>query len=266
MAYGNPSSPGGYNSYKALTEAAQRMRNPKIGKKIANNTHLRLEGETFIVRHYSTEILRFYPNGSIDIKVASNCCSNTTRDRIWAMTGCHIFELPIPAVNGYKTYPAKKTFIAQGGWGNRHNAVAYAYNETDNYIRLLPDKAFDMETVVAHQVECISNPAKMRAIMKHMGKVVRVALGYAKLAGNEDMFEKGTEQLGKWLLDRYNVPIEEISIQPFPSMWIGNRQYVFGKRSVSNAKNIFRAGIDAVRYDIARREGCIGQHAVLRAG
>lgn len=262
MAWGISNSPSGLNSFESLEDVAKTARFKAKGKKIASETRVRIENENLlVVKLYNTDILKFHRDGAVDIIKDSWCVSNTTKERLWRIGQVSIHEHEIPAVNGYKLEHPKQQFISLG-W---NQAPHYAYNpKGGGWIRKRPDETFDESTITPFELTCVADPKELRKTMMHLGKIARLLSGYAKIEGSQTTFEKGTITLDSWLLARYKTPIDQIEITPFPHIMFGRENKVFGKWVTSTVKSEIRNALDSVRFDIARREGWLGKHKVLK--
>lgn len=229
------------------------------GKKIQNNTHLFLDGtfdepQQIRLKYHNTNIIILKPNG--DRYICTDWSSMSTLERLREHANVSVFCADIPAINGYKTNPERGHFIKVYGsdmtvpfQGNASVPDGGRYN---NYIRVMPGGEVDLATVNPIEVKCVIDDQKLRKIMRHVGKISRLALGYIKLRGDWPIAEPENQvNMYTWLMQRYKTPLEEIQLSPFP---------FFG----DNPKNDFKAGMDAIRWDIAVREECVGVACLLK--
>jgi hypothetical protein len=235
---------------------------PERGKPLEPNTRMILDGprdkpEQVRLRYHSTDIIVWKPNG--DWYVCTGWDTVTTKARLRAYGGVSVYQANLPALNGYSVSPERSTFMSlyngyqsvpfdgnasptPDAWGHRHN-----------YIRIRGRCEIDLSTVNAVQVQCVVEPEKLRRRMRHIGKIARFALGYAKLDGRDGVFEKGEGRVSDWLLARMNTPLEETQLSPFP--FIGHQQ---------NPKTAFKQGMDSIRWTIAHNEGWLGSASLLK--
>lgn len=263
MMWGSASCPR-FNTFEKLADKAKHARFKDNGAKIANNTYVRFKDEnTLVVRLHKTDILRFHRDGSTDIATTSWATSPTTHNRLSNIGDVYVYGKIVPSVNGYKLEYPKQLFISNG----YQEKPSYAYNASaHDWIRRNPDMTFDESTITPHELTCIANPQALRKTMLHMGKIAGILKGYAKLDGSDKTFEKGTIELRSWLLMRYKTPLDKLELAPLPHFKFGSESKVFGKWVKSTVNSEIRNAIDSIRYEIARREGWLGKHKVLKLG
>lgn len=242
------------SNFQDLKELLLKARQSE--KKLAYATYARVivgtkaEPETIAIKHHATDILLFHKDGSIDISTYHRCDSGTTKERFRTYAGVHLTSLKLKAVNGFAVREKSAMFLCYG-WGQPF--VAWNADNDRRYIRLNPDKSFDMSTVEPHKVTTIVKTLEMRRAMRKVGKIAQIALGVYKLA-NEDhkVFRNGNIQVDAWLLQQYAKPLEETTYRDMPFIW--DRQ---------DPKETFKKAMDDVRWTIARAEGFTGTHHVL---
>jgi hypothetical protein len=268
MMWGGGATCPSLNTFGKLAEQAVRARSKIKGKKIANQTYARFAGEdTIIVRLHKTDILKLHRDGSTDIAITDWATSPTTYSRLISIGDIVVRQRTIPAVNGYKLKNPNQTFISNG---YRGQGPAYAYNtHVQGWIHRRADRTFDESTITPHTLDCIGNPKEMRKVMLHLGRVAKVLKGYAKIDGSENPYwkpESGGPNLSNWLLARYKTPLKDMDLAPYPVFMMGLENKVFGKWVKSNINSEIRNAMETIRYEIARREGWIGKHEVLKLG
>lgn len=231
---------------------------PERGKPLNNNTRMILDGpreepKQVRLRFHNTDIIVWRPNG--DRYICTGWESQTTRERLHEYGGTSIHTKWLSALNGYAVTPERATLMSLSYSGISvpfsGNASCGGYH--DNYIRVKPGNEIDLSTVNPIQVRCVVEPEALRRRMKHIGKVAKLALGYAKLDGREGPFEKGTGNVSDWLLARMNTPLEEIQLSPFPFI-----------SPAQDPKTAFKQGMDAIRWTIAHKEGWLGVASLLK--
>lgn len=266
--WGNANCPH-FSSFEKLAEQAKRARNKIKGKKLANGTYARFDGEdTIVVKLHDTDILKLHRDGNMDIAITNWAITPTTHTRLVNIGEVYVHVMEIPAVNGYKVQCPKQQFISNG-YGS---GPAYAYNtkKIGKWIRRRPDKTFDESTIIPHELTCIKNTKAMRSAMLHLGRIAKVLKGYARIEGSENPFydakkrEDVTTALDQWLLERYNTPLDKIDLMPLPFFKVGYENKMFGKWVKSTIASEIRNEMNSIRYVIARNEGWLGTHEVLK--
>ena len=237
--------------FEELTTRLRRARSDKA--KLCNATYAHVRDGTkadpkiIAIRHHWTDILLYHPDGTIEISTDSLCESNTTRERFKDFARIYLTNRSLPAVNNYAVRPDKKMFMSYG-W----NEPFVAFDSPDGYIKMNPDKTFDMSTVKPYEVVVIENSLMMRRTMLEVGKIVKVALGFYKLKDNELMFRKGNGNPCDWLARQFAKPITEIDLTNLP--------FIHG-----DPKTAFKGAMEVVRWQIARSKGYVGTRRVLTA-
>lgn len=229
---------------------------PEKGKPIDNNTRMILDGPrdnpTLVrLKFHATNIAVWYPGG--EMFVCTGWESMTTRDRLSNYASVQVFTADLPAINGYAVHPSKATFARIGANDPvPFNGSATCCGTYSNYIRVNSDGEIDMSTVKPIEVQCVVEPEKLRKCMRHLGKVANLALGYIKLSDNDAVFHNGTVQPYEWLLQRRNIPLEDIQLSPFPQLY----------SRITNKQQLKQA-LNAVRWTIAKEEGWVGNASLL---
>lgn len=226
-------------------------------KKLSNNTYARVtlgtraEPGIIAVRYHSTDILLFHADGAIDVSTYSLCSSMTTKQRLSALANVHITSRPLAAINGYRPYEDTALFLCTGtgDWRTRE-FVAWNGRKGD-YIRVNPDKTIDMSTVAPHKVTCIAKPKEMRRAMRKVSTIVRTALVFAKLSGNNSAFAK-PDNVYTWVIQQYKKPLDELDLTALP--------YIHPS---ADPKVAFAQVMNEVRWTIAKWEGYTEEREVL---
>ncbi len=238
--------------YNDALRLALSARWPERGKPLSGNTRMILDGTRekpvqVRLKYHATNIVVWKPEG--DVFICTGWETVTTKQRLSTYADTSIFGKSLPALNGYAVSPEKATFIAVRGVRDSvpFNGSASVGHGHDNYLRITPEREWDMSTVKPVQVECVVEPEKLRKTMRHLGDVSRLALGYVKLAGRMPPGEVGMQ---KWLVDRMNTPLEEINLRPFPYC-------------SDYPKTDFKTALGNVRWLIAKNSGWLGTASLL---
>lgn len=250
--WGNPRSRSDLTLFSSLWHELRRARQPGKGKPLQNNTRAFLREGTMddpkviAVRLHSTDILRFHSDGSLEVTQSSWNSSVTTRDRLWNYGRVNVGYYNVPPVNGYRTFPSRVIML----WPRRGKNIGVAIGTDTGYVKIKPDGDVDMSTVTPHTVHYVKDSLTLRRKMAKMNKVIRLLAGYVKLKGGDDI--DGWVTLRAWLEARLDVPLEEISLSPFPYYFQGNLLIPQLKQTLNN-----------MRRDIAMREKCLAPYEVL---
>lgn len=231
-------------------------KDPESGRIFQNATVVRCVGPVsapskIIVRHHWTDILIFHSDGSFEVSTNSLCTSDTTRSRFDAYAGISISYLKLPTVNGYSTNPGKAMFLNTGNRWEYEKGNMYAFRGVDGYITIRKDRTVDEDTVKPHVVDAVSNPTELRRAMRHLGKVAKLFLGYAKLKGGDstEYFQNGR----LYDLSSYvGVPLTDVDFSNPPHL------YLHGK----SIKEKILECVTNSRWEIARRHGWLTDHSV----
>ncbi len=254
MTWGRSYNEGRMQRWHEVLNIALSARWPTTtGKPLANNTYMILDGTRekpiqVRLKYHCTNIIVWKPEG--DIFICTGWDTITTKQQLSKYGGTSIFQKNLPALNGYAVSPEKRTFITVRGVPGEvpFDGNASVGHDYDNYLRITPERKWDMSTVKSIEVQLVVEPEKLRKVMLHLGKVSQLALGYAKLAGDRPW--EGEVNMQKWLVDRMNVPLEDINLRPFPY--------------ASNPKTDFKTALGNIRWNIARNAGWLSTASLLR--
>lgn len=248
---------GGQRDFGSLSRLLQRSRRDDY--KLAHETityvkrGTKEEPEVIAIRHHSTDILLYNKDGSIEVSTCHLCSSNTTRIRLRTYANIYLTNRKHAAINGFMVRPRADLFISHG-WSD---FVAWNGGR-DDYVKLNPDKTWDMSTIKPHQVTFIVKPTEMRRAMRKVGMIARLALGMYKLSNdNIAIFQRrhdGPHNVDDWIMAQYYKPLNEIDLRRLP--WI---------YATRDPHNEFKNAMDSVRWRIARYEGFVETRDVLTA-
>lgn len=243
-----------HQHFDSLVEFAKRGRWPLKGRKIANATYVRIdsiaEPTLAYVKHHYTDILIYHKDGRIEVSTYHLCSSVTTKMRLWGYAHVSVQLRAIPAINGYAT-SEPKTWVLH--WKGKH----VLFNGKDGYITLLPSGEIDQSTVKPIEIEVVTDTVKLARVMRKLGKHIKVIRVHHKLSdGDTDAYKRSEgPNPENWLLERYNMKLEEMSLSPLPKIPAFCRADIL---------HVMKRAMNNVRWDIARREGCLGKLTLLR--
>jgi hypothetical protein len=228
------------------------------GKRIDRNTKLFLVGsfekpERIDLQFHRTMIVRFYPDGSKDINVGWS--TTTTRERLRSFGGVSVYRAPLASINGYRPELEFAYFMHDTRHGARESEVPY--HGVNDYVHIDPEGFADPNTVLPYTTNYVENAAALRKKMRHLGRIAKLLLGLKKLAGaDEDYFQNGRVNALAWFLQRVDVPLTDVELSPYP--------LIYPYRNTTIASQL-KAAREAIRWDIAKKNGWIGQADVLRS-
>jgi hypothetical protein len=189
-------------TFNQLHEKLKTARDPFIGKPDGSNTRIVLldgpiDAPTCIaVKHHDTYILKYYPDGAIDV----NTCwtSVTTLARFREYAGLYVSNQKLPSFNRRRPVP-EKTMCLKG----------VNFNGINGYLRLHPNGEVDLDTVRPLHVEVITDPpavARFQRKAKELDQqlLIRVKLG-APCTGAKNRWA-GED----WLRQEWAKPLEQI--------------------------------------------------------
>ena len=155
-------------TYARCVFALASARSESSGKPIASNTRV-MPGDGYLaIRFHNTEIVRFYPDGSIAVCTFWN--TKTTHERIYTYTGKWVRNQKLPTFNGRLSDTDKHYAI--------DDVVFYGVG---GYLRFNADGKIDMASVRPIDVEIIEDPAAVRSARKHISALATQINFRAKL-------------------------------------------------------------------------------------
>ena len=167
MGYGRNANISRMN-YDDCVKALASARNKDNGKPIGTirifNRH-----DHYAVQQYSTDIVRYYPDGSF--AVCTEWTSNSTINAIGSLTGKWVSNRLLPTFNGRKSDTIK-----------HHQVDGVIFKGVNGYIRFDKDGVVDKSTVASIDVEIITNskaalPLRRRATFLAEQVLLRRKLG-----------------------------------------------------------------------------------------
>lgn len=184
--------------YEKWMKEVRRARDASYGRKIANNTRLRLgnKGE-LIFRHHYTDIVRIYPDGSVDIN--TGWTTQSTVARIYEYTGFRVSNIKLPTYSGLR--PSIDSLLCLV---TPKNTVVF---ESYGYIHVDVDRVVDMDSVRAVSVLLASDPKRIIKARRKMYAVADLMESSLKLGVSERITE---EDIRHKLLDSIEKPITEL--------------------------------------------------------
>lgn len=239
--------------FSTSLDAVRTARDPfGKGKPWDRNTYMRLVGtfqepQCLILRFHRTDIARFYPDGSREIH--DGWTSNTTLARLRDYANVYVSQRYLVSVNGYRPHSERAYFISTGSYGQ-----VVPFHAAADYIRINSDNQFDMSTVKPWSTRCITHPKELRRAMRHLSKCAGLLRGYAKLANDERCFEDGAIPLDDWLLKQVNVQLEDVKLDPRPSIYVGPN---------GSLKTAIAHTFDGIRWAIAQEKGWTGPCEIM---
>jgi len=205
-----------------MLEAIKRSR--KGAAKIATNTTARVNEQTgaILIRHYETDILRLYADGSRDVCALRRCISDTTIDRLGTFGRVSIERTAIPIINGRLTIPEKVYTIRSTG-----SSETVVFNAKNEYIRINACDGIDMSTVAPVEVKYVHDKKELNRLRKQGQEIYRVARFRSKLGEFKDspvVWNGGT--IASWVAKRIGIPHDEIdfcNIPRHPASWVDDK-------------------------------------------
>lgn len=180
--------------YADCVEALSRARHRENGKPIGT---IRIfdRGSHYAVQQYSTDIVRYYEDGSMEITTGWNA-SNSTRNAIWSLTRVSISNTKLPTFNGRR--PDTETY---------HEVQGYVCKGVDGYLRIDKDGKVDPESVKPIDVEIITDPKALRLLQRH-AKAIDLQLKLRRKLGVPGV--KWGNSMA-WLSSQLHLPLDEIN-------------------------------------------------------
>ena len=213
MSWGGRSHLHPARNYPALLERLSTPRR-KQSKGIGSDTSAVLHG-TFesplkiAIRLYSTNILNFYPDGSMSVSTDHWCTSDLTCRR-FAHYGIHVYRKKLPTVNGRLPNPTHAYFLHYKG-----QCVAFNTGKSDSGIDIRPDGTIDMSTVRPHEFEVVKDPKPLRQMALQAGKIYK----QLKIRRNLGVKAKVHHTLpAVWIMQKVGVPLDAIDYFDEPAI------------------------------------------------
>jgi hypothetical protein len=197
------------HSYTDLARLFATARNKSAGKPLDHSTRIfERSNDVLTIRHHSTDILRYHPDGSIEVN--TGWTSNTTLERIRGYAGISVYTKRLPAINGFRP-GIERTHVIRC----KKTQKEYVFNSRSGYIRFDAEGRIDPSTVDAIHVDAIADAKAVRVARKQAGLLlkhiqVRVKLGvplkniYPSYAAN-------------WLSANLGRPIDTVDFSEAPA-------------------------------------------------
>lgn len=157
-------------TFDSLSKIVRAARDPVKGKPVENNTRVRLlkgtasDPEVLAVKFHNTDILKFYPDGSIDC-IDGWSSSPTTNERIRNWGGIYRYTQTLPTFYRRLPSPDRTTCIRMSGGPTEEHVVC---NAVGSYIHFRPDKTIDLDTVRPFELQVIKDHKKLRALQANI--------------------------------------------------------------------------------------------------
>jgi hypothetical protein len=151
-------------TYADCEAALATARCRDAGKPIASSTRVFARADHLAIQHYSTDIIRFYPDGRMAI--CTGWTTTTTLKRIRQYAGKWVGKQRLPAFNGRLSDTLS------------HHAVGgFVFKGFDGYVYFGADKKVDPATVKPINVQIITDAKAIRPAQKRIKELVaQVAL------------------------------------------------------------------------------------------
>jgi hypothetical protein len=140
-------------TYASCEAALKTARNRSNGKPIAGNLRIFERHNHLAVQYYSTDIVRYYSDGSIEISTSHT--QYCTLDKIGRLTGKWVGTRALPLFNKRKPDPEKL-----------HAVDGVVFSGVNGYLRFGPDGKVDTASVRGQNIAIITNSAAIRAARK----------------------------------------------------------------------------------------------------
>lgn len=199
MAWGNGGSSVYRMDYDGCKEAINSARDRGAGKPLTAGLRVFDRGTHLAVSYYNTDIVRYYPDGAIEI--ATGWRQQCTLEKIARLTGVRITMTALPLYNGRRTYPDRLLRIS-----------GYVFRGVNDYIRINSNGTIDPTTVCSEEVEVIARPKLMRPLRAKVKKIDTQLKLRAKFGAETFDFN-----VRAWLCDNLNKPLDEIDYTRAPS-------------------------------------------------
>lgn len=203
-------------TFNDLVNIVRTARDPFKGKPTKYNTRVRIAKgtkdtpEVMAVKFYNTDVLLYYPDGSIDV-VEGWEDSQMTNECIRDYAGIHRYNQPLPTFNGRLPSP-QKTYCVSKGWGKKLHVVSRAHH---THIRFKPSGEIDLDSVRPLNFEVIDKPRELRQVM-NKARAICKRIEFQQALGFK--FEKMTTgRFEHWLAAQIDTPLEEIDLTGMPT-------------------------------------------------
>ena len=186
--------------YAKLQALFAKARKPYAGKPIANNTRIHGGYDSVLaIRHHSTDILRYHPDGAVEI--CTGWTTVSTMARLRAYSNSWIYSHQFTAVNGFR-HDIKSSLVIRcdtGKW--------YPFRGTSGYIKIDKNGIIDPTTVEPLIAEMVADPQAVRAARKACGVLKRHHSLRVKLG---QKFSGQTHYSNYWLRSNLSKPLDAV--------------------------------------------------------
>ena len=206
-------------TYAKAERTLQRARNKVIGTPIKNKTRLCQRSDHIAVKHYATDILRLYPDGSMQI--CTDYTSTTTLDRLGRYTDFWIGSERLPSFNGRRPDRERAYFIS----GKNQRCV---FNGVGGYLSVDAAGVIDIASVKPITLRTIGEPATINQIVRKGREICKQLLIRMKLKGIDFHKYCVDRYFSSRLLDSVNTPLEHVNFDYLLGEGISEEQYETG--------------------------------------
>lgn len=157
-------------------------------------------GSHYAVKYFSTDIVRYYPDGSIEI--TTGWLQSCTLSAIGQLTGKWVQHKNLPLFNSRKPYPEQA-----------HCVDGFVFNSMTGYLRFGPDGKLDMSTVKPIEIDIITDIPAIRRAQKKAKTLCDQLLVRSKFS-----VTGGRQSLNfAWIERNLDVPLDEVDYDLYPS-------------------------------------------------
>jgi hypothetical protein len=200
-------------NYKRLKELFATARDPWRGKPLAHETRIHQVGPALVIRHYSTDILCFFEDGTVDVHTgwASNC----TKERLLDYANIRVSNHILPSTAGRRPSVDKMLCMTVNNQTAHFHAVAKG-----GYVRIEPNGSINMDTVAPLEVTVITDATGLRVAENQMHRMAEQINARYKMLGFTDNWD-----IEGFLLQHLCTPLEEAMQDNAPACPIGSIKF-----------------------------------------
>jgi hypothetical protein len=181
-------------NYADCVEALNTARNKHNGKPLKSNLRVFDRGTHYAVRLHNTDIVRYYPDGSIEL--CTDWTTNLTITCIGALTNKWVSRSSLPLFNGRRPGTDKYWRIGD-----------VVFEGVDGYIRFDPSGVVDRSTVKPIDVEIITDKKAVLEAQKKFKSIELQVKARIKLGAR---CEGAPWRIYEWLEDALSKPLDKI--------------------------------------------------------
>lgn len=208
MAWGNSGSSVCRMDYTDCENKLRSARNRATGKPIEAGLRVFDRGTHLAVHYYNTDIVRYYPDGAVEI--ATGYTQQCTLEKINRLAGLYISKSMVPLYDGRRTYPDRLLRIA-----------GYVFSGVNGYIRINSNGMIDPTTVRPEEVEVIAQPELTRPLRAKAKEICTQLVLRRKLGA---VSTRGRTLTMAWVLQNLDLPLEKIN---YDVWFVGNPHSVY---------------------------------------